>query len=61
MALNGDSFLQSEEDGEATKKISLFNYQNGNTLHDTLHAKADRVRDHALMTSHKLEYEGFTL
>jgi hypothetical protein len=43
MALNGDSFCKTGDE-EGPKKISLFNYQNGTTLHDTLHAKADRVR-----------------
>jgi hypothetical protein len=45
MAVNVESFSTcGEEKEEDPKKISLFNYQNGITLHDTLHAKADRVR-----------------
>ena len=48
MSEDGDSFSKSVEEEEAApKKISLFNYQNGKTLQDTLHAKADRVWDHS--------------
>ena len=48
MSEDGDSFSKSVEEEEADpKKISLFNYQNGKTLQDTLHAKADRVWDHS--------------
>ena len=43
MAVNGNSFSQPDKEEEGPKKIALFNYQNGTTLYDTLHAKADRV------------------
>ena len=43
MAVNGDSFSVSGEEEKSPQNVSLFNYQTGVTLHDTLHAKADRV------------------
>ena len=35
--------VPSGEEEKGPQNVSLFNYQTGVTLHDTLHAKADRV------------------
>ena len=60
MAVNGNSFSKLDKEEEGPKKIALFNYQNGTTLHDTLHAKADRVNITKQQKSYQKLCEDFT-
>ena len=60
MAVNGNSFSQPDKEEKGPKEIALFNYQNGTTLYDTLHAKADRVNILLSKKSYQILCEDFT-